>query len=331
MSTAPLNLVRDNKTGVITRAATAGSAAEATPTAAVHANYTTTSSTGQPVYAVTPADLATIYNFAGLLSAGTNGTGQSIAVVGDSDIDAADFVDFRTLFNLPIGITTTPTNTQYLNIVFNGPDPGTTPDEVKADAATQWAGAVAPNATIDYVISESTSVSQGSDLSAQYIVDNNLAPILIDSFNLCEASAGASLQRSSSAASGSRPPRRASASSSRRATTARRDATPSAPPRPPAASPSTPSPARPTMSPSAAPTSPAAGARPTIPTSSSAPGYLIETAWNDNLGPQAMGPIVRGGSGGASSCATGSGASCAGVPQARLADRCDRNRQRRGA
>jgi subtilase family serine protease len=50
----------------------------------------------------------------------------------------------------------------------------------------EWAGAVAPNATIDFVTSESTETSLGVDLSAEYIVDNNLAPILSESYGSCE-------------------------------------------------------------------------------------------------------------------------------------------------
>ena len=56
----------------------------------------------------------------------------------------------------------------------------------------EWSGAVARNATIKFVVSKSTNASDGVDLSAQYIVNHNLAAVMSMSFGLCEASLGAS-------------------------------------------------------------------------------------------------------------------------------------------
>ena len=149
---------------------------------------------GEPTYGLTPYDFATIYNVLPLWSASTpiDGTGQTIAIVGQTDINPADFVNFRKLFNLPLGNTSTPTGTQYLNIIYNGPNPGVTSDEGEADIDTQWSAAVAKGATIDYVVSQSTEVTQGTDLSAIYIVDNNLAPVMSYSYGQCELFLGTS-------------------------------------------------------------------------------------------------------------------------------------------
>ena len=88
-------------------------------------NFTVQQS-GSTYYGVTPYDFATIYNVLPLWNAATpiDGTGQTIAIVGQTDINPADFVNFRKLFNLPLGNTATPTGTQYLNIIYNGPNPG---------------------------------------------------------------------------------------------------------------------------------------------------------------------------------------------------------------
>jgi pseudomonalisin len=59
----------------------------------------------------------------------------------------------------------------------------------------EWSGAVARNATIKFVVSKSTNSSDGVDLSAQYIVNHNLAPIMSASFGLCEARLGSSGNR----------------------------------------------------------------------------------------------------------------------------------------
>ena len=58
----------------------------------------------------------------------------------------------------------------------------------------QWSGAVARNATIDFVLSASTNTTDGVALSAQYVVDTNIAPVLSISFGLCEALLGSEFQ-----------------------------------------------------------------------------------------------------------------------------------------
>ena len=132
--------------------------------------------------AVGPTDFATIYNVAPLWSAGIDGTGQTIAVVGETNINIQDVRDFRSMFGLPA---------KDPIIILNGPDPGIISDEVEADLDVQWSGAVAKGATIDLVISESTETTAGTDLSALYIIDNNLAPIMSESYGACEAQVGA--------------------------------------------------------------------------------------------------------------------------------------------
>jgi hypothetical protein len=133
-------------------------------------------------FALGPADFATIYNVAPLWSAGTDGTGQTIAVVGETNINPQDVADFRAMFGLPVNPP---------NIILNGPDPGINGDEVEADLDVQWSGAVAKGATIDLVVSETTETTHGVDLSALYIIDNNLAPIMSESYGVCEAELGA--------------------------------------------------------------------------------------------------------------------------------------------
>ncbi len=67
-----------------------------------------------------------------------------------------------------------------------GPDPLFNGDETEGDLDVEWAGAVAPAAKILFVIGEGTEATAGIDLSAEYIVDNNLAPVLSESFTSCE-------------------------------------------------------------------------------------------------------------------------------------------------
>jgi subtilase family serine protease len=143
-------------------------------------------------YGITPYDFATIYDVLPLWNASTpiDGTGQVIAITGRTDLNPVDFINFRNIFGLPTGAAATTTGSSYLNIIYNGPNPGINGDEPEADIDTQWSGAVAKGATIDFVTSADTVTSYGIDLSAQYIVDNNLAPVMSTSYGACELSMG---------------------------------------------------------------------------------------------------------------------------------------------
>ena len=118
-----------------------------------------------------PDDFATIYDVAPVYSAGIDGTGQKIVIVGESDVSLTDLHAFRTLFKLPVNDP---------QMVLVGPDPGMNGAQVEADLDLQWSAAVARNATVIYVYSSSVSVA------SEYAVDQNLAPVMSESFGGCE-------------------------------------------------------------------------------------------------------------------------------------------------
>jgi pseudomonalisin len=139
---------------------------------------------GGGIHDLVPADFATIYDLGPAYRSGNDGSGQSIAIVARTDILLSDVRSFRRTFGLPANDPV---------FVHNGPAPGiVSGEEGESDLDTQWAGAVAPGATIKLVISASTNSSDGVLLSAQYIVDHNLAPVATTSYGLCEALQGAS-------------------------------------------------------------------------------------------------------------------------------------------
>ena len=74
------------------------------------------------------------------------------------------------------------------NIILDGPDPGDLGggEEAEATLDSTWSGALAPGATVDLVVSASTNTTDGIDLSELYIVENNLADIMTESFGSCE-------------------------------------------------------------------------------------------------------------------------------------------------
>jgi hypothetical protein len=128
-------------------------------------------------YGMGPGDFAKIYN----VPAGATGSGRSIAIVGRSNINIQDVRDFRNLFGLPANDP---------QIILNGADPGlVSGDEGESDLDVEWSGAVAPAATIKFVATQSTQTDavDGVFASASYIVNNNIADVLSQSYSLCES------------------------------------------------------------------------------------------------------------------------------------------------
>jgi hypothetical protein len=136
-------------------------------------------------YFVTPGDLATIYNATPLYTQGIDGSGQAVAVVARSNIKVADVHTFRANFGLPVNDP---------QVILNGTDPGTADaaELIEATLDAEYAGALAPKSTVKFVATASTATSDGTYLSAQYIVNQNLAPVMTMSFGLCEADLGTS-------------------------------------------------------------------------------------------------------------------------------------------
>ena len=124
---------------------------------------------------LTPSDLATIYDIQPLYQNGFDGSGQTLVVAGQTNVDLADIRAFRKGFNLP-------SNDPQLVLVPGSTDPGMLPDQLgEADLDLEWSGAIARNATILFVYSQNAMVS------AVYAIDNALAPVINYSFSDCEA------------------------------------------------------------------------------------------------------------------------------------------------
>jgi subtilase family serine protease len=150
------------------------------------------------VWALTPADLATIYNLNPVFAAGITGKGQTIAVVEDADIYSADdFNSFRSTFGL----------NQYasgsLITVHPAPSfggsactaPGTrNGDDGEATLDAEWASAAAPDATIALASCASTRTTWGGLIALANLINSSKPPNMISiSYGECEALNGASL------------------------------------------------------------------------------------------------------------------------------------------
>jgi uncharacterized protein (TIGR03437 family) len=120
-----------------------------------------------------PEDFATIYNVAPLYQAGFDGTGQSIAVVGQSNVLLSDIRTFRTRYRLPAN--------DPVFALYGGSDPGYTSSEIEGDLDLEWAGAVAPKAKLYYIYGVSAFTAMVTAVNA------NLAPVVTVSYGNCEA------------------------------------------------------------------------------------------------------------------------------------------------
>lgn len=133
---------------------------------------------------VAPGDFYTIYDVNPLLTQNINGTGISIAIVGQTDISLSDVAAFRSASGLPANPPTIVQATGYVAGTVSG-------DIDEAQLDVEWSGAVAPNASIKFVtVGSSNSATVVNALF--YAISNNVAPIISMSYGNCESAWGQS-------------------------------------------------------------------------------------------------------------------------------------------
>jgi len=128
---------------------------------------------------LTPKDVATIYDINSAYNAGYTGTGQSIAVVGQSSIVTSDITNFQSAAGL-----TTKTPTLVL-VPSTGSATVSTGDEAESDLDLEYTGGIAKGATIYFVYVGGNSNYSVWD-SIAYAVDTLIAPIISVSYGTCE-------------------------------------------------------------------------------------------------------------------------------------------------
>lgn len=148
------------------------------PGAKVKPDYT------DPIYGtfLAPDDIATIYDIGALYSAGVDGTGMKIAIIGQTDVHMTDIQNFRQGF----GLSTS--NLPTTHLAAGCVDPGYTGDEGEADLDLEWSGAVARNATI---IFDTCDVNHNGVIGSLIdAVNTDIAPVISMSYGSCEAANG---------------------------------------------------------------------------------------------------------------------------------------------
>jgi len=155
----------------------------ATPTP----DWTDPQTAKQNLYPPTPADYGVQYDLNPVWAAGITGQQQTIAIINAANIDVALANQFRSIFGLPYNPP---------RIVIDGNDPGIDGANnsdgrnffsAESYVDVEWAGAFAPNASIELVIAADTALQSGLWLAAEHAVYYNVAPVMSMSFGLCEA------------------------------------------------------------------------------------------------------------------------------------------------
>ncbi len=137
----------------------------------------TSSQTGN--HFLTPADVATIYDINAAYSAGDTGSGQSLAILGQSAIATSDLEAFQTAAGLAIKDPT------LILVPNSGTSTTTSGDEAESDLDLEYSSAIARGATIHFVYTGNNANYNVFD-SLQYAVTTDVAPIISMSYGSCE-------------------------------------------------------------------------------------------------------------------------------------------------
>jgi len=128
-----------------------------------------------------PADIAVTYDVNPLYTGGVDGTGQAIAVVGQSAVQASDIENFENAAGLsvkdPVQIIVPGTGNS--EVVADG-------DEGESDLDIEWSHAIAKGATIDFVYTGNSNNNNGAFDAIAYAIDEKIAPIISISYGVCE-------------------------------------------------------------------------------------------------------------------------------------------------
>ncbi|HEY3988600.1 MAG TPA: Ig-like domain repeat protein [Acidobacteriaceae bacterium] len=128
--------------------------------------------------AISPGDLAVIYD----IPSTATGTGVTVGVISDSNINVAIPANYRTLFGLPANAPT---------VIVDGTDPGVNADADLAYAQVELLAATAPQAKVNFYTSATTDLDTGIDFATLRAVEDNNVQVLVFGFEGCEANLGA--------------------------------------------------------------------------------------------------------------------------------------------
>lgn len=149
--------------------------------ASVSPNFTSSQSGN---HYLSPKDVATIYDINPVYNSGYKGSGQSIAVVGQSAVSLSDIEHFQSAAGF-----TTKDPTLVLMPNSGSSTYSTGGDEAESDLDLEYTSTIAPEATI-YFVYTGSSQNYGVFDALGYAVDTKIAPIISVSYGACETALG---------------------------------------------------------------------------------------------------------------------------------------------
>jgi subtilase family serine protease len=132
-----------------------------------------------------PGDVSIIYDIKAAYNAGYAGTGQSIAIVGQSEISVSDIEDFQSAAGLTVKDPT------LVLVPDSGSAAYSSGDEAESDLDLEYSGGIGRNATI-YLVYVGDNSNYSVWDSMQYAVDTRIAPIISMTYGACEPDLSAS-------------------------------------------------------------------------------------------------------------------------------------------
>jgi len=145
--------------------------------------YTLPSSYSPLLYGVSPADFATQYDLAPLYSASVNGSGVTIGIIDESNVDLTLTNAYRSVFGL---------KSNPVQVVLDGGDPGILSSSSESYLDVEIAGAVAPSATVNLYLSAASPYQDPLALAALRAIEDNQADVLSISWGSGEQELGSS-------------------------------------------------------------------------------------------------------------------------------------------
>ena len=128
---------------------------------------------------LTPKDISTIYDVNAAYNAGYTGTGQTIAVIGQSSVLTGDITNFQTLVGVPVRAP------QLVLVPGTGGSVIYAGDESESDLDLEYSSALGRGATVYFVYVGSDNNHDVSD-ALVYAITNRVASIITISYGYCE-------------------------------------------------------------------------------------------------------------------------------------------------
>src|ERR1700733_11971436 len=145
----------------------------------IQANPAYTSSVSGSVF-FAPGDIKVAYGINTLISAGSTGAGQSIAVAGQSSIVNSDIENFENAASLTVK------DPNQVLVPSSGSAQAFPGDEGESDLDVEWSGGIAPGAEIFFIYTGSNT-NFGVFDSVEYAIDEKIGNIISISYGACEA------------------------------------------------------------------------------------------------------------------------------------------------